>query len=472
MADNSYKNDLIYVQNELLGDIKNVEKKLELKLKKNNQSFEEYKIALEKKMNYLENAYNTLLQKTQNTKNNESFNENKITHEINSINQKMEGNFFILKNDVNNVRKELRDSNYKYEKLISDNLKIPGLVGYKSKFTNFGEFLQNLYKIYNDLLKSKTQQESDFIKYKEKMNNAFAFNKSQFEIIENKIGKKFELKLDDFSKNNNEKISLLEERINTISIENGKYSSDLLAKCNDLTDKCNKIDDILKNALEEYNDKFITFKNTYKKLNEKMIEIEEKYNSFEEKLKSIKDELLTINTIKRISNINIFENRIKDLEKQYLTIENEIKTYKEKNDKEDYFEKFYRNKSSRRTSKNLLYNLSRNESNSIFEKIEKRKMKKSEINDDKNELELLLSSTNSLKNINNQAIEEKKEIFSKTKNILNNKEISKSHKLSRNSYISNKNKFNNSSSRVISGKIFNRFPFISYIQKKIMPITL
>ena len=44
-------------------------------------------------------------------------------------------------------------------------------------------------------------------------------------------------------------------------------------------------------------------------------------------------------------------------------------------------------------------------------------MKKSEINDDKNELELLLSSTNSLKNINNQAIEEKKEIFSKTKNI-------------------------------------------------------
>ena len=93
-------------------------------------------------------------------------------------------------------------------------------------------------------------------------------------------------------------------------------------------------------------------------------------------------------------------------------------------------------------------------------------MKKSEINDDKNELELLLSSTNSLKNINNQAIEEKKEIFSKTKNILNNKEISKSHKLSRNSYISNKNKFNNSSSRVISGKIFNRFPFISYIQKK------
>lgn len=466
MADNSYKNDLIYVQNELLGDIKNVEKKLELKLKKNNQSFEEYKIALEKKMNYLENAYNILLQKTQNTKNNESFNENKIIHDINSINQKMEGNFFILKNDVNNVRKELRDSNYKYEKLISDNLKIPGLVGYKSKFTNFGEFLQNLYKIYNDLLKSKTQQESDFIKYKEKMNNAFAFNKSQFEIIENKIGKKLELKLDDFSKNNNEKISLLEERINTISIENGKYSSDLLAKCNDLTDKCNKIDDILKNALEEYNDKFITFKNTYKKLNEKMIEIEEKYNSFEEKLKSIKDELLTINTIKRISNINIFENRIKDLEKQYLTIENEIKTYKEKNDKEDYFEKFYRNKSSRRTSKNLLYNLSRNESNSIFEKIEKRKMKKSEINDDKNELELLLSSTNSLKNINNQAIEEKKEIFSKTKNILNNKEISKSHKLSRNSYISNKNKFNNSSSRVISGKIFNRFPFISYIQKK------
>ena len=195
-----------------------------------------------------------------------------------------------------------------------------------------------------------------------------------------------------------------------------------------------------------------------------MIKFEDDYNSFEEKLKTIKDELLiNINTNKSVSNITNFDNRIKDLEKQYLTIKNVLRIYKEKNDNEDYFEKFYRNKSSRGTSKNIFNNLSRNEGNSFFERIEKREMKKSEINKDKSEFELLLSSTISHKN-DNQIIEEKKDIFSKTKNILNNRELLKNHRFSRNSYKSQKNKFNNSSSRVISGKIFNHFPFISYIQ--------
>ena len=134
MADNSFKNDLMYIQNELLGDIKNAEKKLEAKLKKNNQSFEEYKIILEKKFDYLENVYNALLQRTQPTKVEETFDEKKIFYEINSINQKMENNYFILKNDICSLRNEMKDNIYKYEKLISDNLQIPGLIGYKSKF--------------------------------------------------------------------------------------------------------------------------------------------------------------------------------------------------------------------------------------------------------------------------------------------------------------------------------------------------
>ena len=36
-----YKVDLMHLQNELLGDIKNVENKIESKLKKTNQSLEE-----------------------------------------------------------------------------------------------------------------------------------------------------------------------------------------------------------------------------------------------------------------------------------------------------------------------------------------------------------------------------------------------------------------------------------------------
>ena len=450
MADNSFKNELMYIQNELLGDIKNVEKKLEVKLKKNNQSFEEYKIVLEKKLDYLENVYNALIQRIQPTKIDEGFDEKKIFYEINSINQKMENNYFILKNDINSLRNEMKDSTYKYEKIISDNLQIPGLIGYKSKFLNISEFLQNLYKKYNDLYKSKSQQESDFIKYKEKLNNAFTFNRNQFEIIESKIINRLELRLNDFSKNNTESINLLEEKINTMREENGKNSEDLFAQCNDLTDRFNKIDDILKSSIEEYNNRFITYKNSFKKVEEKITKFEEQHKSFEEILNSIKEQLqISINTNKNISNITNLDLRIKDLEKQYLTIKNEHEDLE--------IEKFYRNKSPRKEKKEIIKNSNKNESNSISDQ---REIKNPEINNIKNES----SSANYHKKNDNQIFEERKTEFSKTKNILNNIKFSKKHKFSRNTFKSKKERFNNSSSRVISGKIFNRFPFISYIQ--------
>ena len=439
MADNSFKNDLMYIQNELLGDIKNTEKKLEAKLKKNNQSFEEYKIILEKKFDYLENVYNALLQRTQPTKVEETFDEKKIFYEINSINQKMENNYFILKNDICSLRNEMKDNIYKYEKLISDNLQIPGLIGYKSKFLNISEFLQNLYKKNNDLYKSKAQQESDFIKYKEKLNNAFTFNRNQFEIIENKILSRLELKLNEFSKKNTETINILEEKINTMKEENEKNSEDLLAQCNDLVDRFNKIDDVLRSSIEEYNDRFITYNNSFKKVEEKMNKFEDQQKSFEETLNSIKQQLqMSINNNKNISNITNFDIRIKDLEKQYLTIINEHKD----------FEIFYRNKSARKE----------NENNSISE--QRDIIKKSELNNVKNES----SSANSHNKNDNQTLEERKTEFSKTKNILKNIKLPKNHKLSRNAFKSKKERSNNSLSRVISGKIFNRFPFISYIQ--------
>ena len=455
MADNSFKNDLMYIQNELLGDIKNVEKKLEVKLKKNNQSFEEYKIVLEKKLDYLENVYNALIQRIQPTKIDEGFDEKKIFYEINSINQKMENNYFILKNDINSLRNEMKDSTYKYEKIISDNLQIPGLIGYKSKFLNISEFLQNLYKKNNDLYKSKAQQESDFIKYKEKLNNAFTFNRNQFEIIESKIINRLELRLNDFSKNNTESINLLEEKINTMREENGKNSEDLFAQCNDLTDRFNKIDDVLKSSIEEYNGRFITYKNSFKKVEEKITKFEEQHKSFEEILNSIKEQLqISINTNKNITNKNIsnitnLDLRIKDLEKQYLTIKNEHEDLE--------IEKFYRNKSPRKEKKEIIKNSNKNESNSISDQ---REIKNPEINNIKNES----SSANYHKKNDNQTFEERKTEFSKTKNILNNIKFSKKHKFSRNTFKSKKERFNNSSSRVISGKIFNRFPFISYIQ--------
>ncbi len=45
-----FQNDLMHFQNELLGDLKNVENRIETKIKKINQSIDEQKNGLEKKI--------------------------------------------------------------------------------------------------------------------------------------------------------------------------------------------------------------------------------------------------------------------------------------------------------------------------------------------------------------------------------------------------------------------------------------
>lgn len=443
----NYKNDLMYVQNELLGDIKNIENKIELKFKKNNQSFEEYKTALDKKMNYLENAYNALLQKAQNTKDKEVLDEKKIYYEINSVNKKLEDNFYIVKNEVNNLRNEIKDNTYKYQKLISDNFQIPGLVGYNSKFTNITQFLQNLNKNFNDLIKAKVKQESDFTKYKEKIYNSLASNRSYFDILENKIINKFELKLKELSQNNTDSIHSLEEKINAMKIENGKFTYDLANQCNDLIDKFNKNDGLLKSTLDNYNSKLIIYQNTFKNVNEKMNKFGEHYQSLDEKLKLIKEQMLrNINMNKINLNITNLDYKIKDLQKQYLTIKNKIKIYEERNERKDFFENFLN--SPKLIKSNSIKNSIEieNNSNSV--------QRNPEIDESKNPPK------------KNNISEEKKDEFLTTKNIIYNVESYKNPKLSRNilKNKSEKEKFNNSSSRVISGKIFNHFPFVSYAQ--------
>jgi hypothetical protein len=399
----NYKNDLMYVQNELLGDIKNIENKMEIKLKKNNQSFEEYKTAIDKKMNYLENAYNALLQKNQNTKDKESLEEKKIFYEINSVNQKLEDNFYIVKNEVNNLRNEIKDSNYKYQKLFSDNFQIPGLVGYNSKFTNITQFLQNLYKNINDLLKAKVKQESDLIKYKEKINNSLASNRSYFDILENKIINKFELKIKELSKNITDNINLVDEKINTMKIENGKFTHDFVTQYNDLIDKFNKNDEILKNTLDNYNNKLITYQNIFKNLNENKNKFGELCESFDEKLKLIKDQILRNININKINlYITNLDNRIKDLEKHYLTIKNKIKMFEERNARKDFFENFL--SSPKLIKNNLPKDSIEKENNSNNNQ---KKIKNPEIDNIKN----------SPKN-NNNISEEKKDEFSTTKKIV------------------------------------------------------
>ena len=437
MAD-KFQNDLMHVQNELLGDLKNVENKIETKIKKINQTIDEQKNGLEKKLNYLENAYSVLLQRTQNVKTADNSKEEEILSKIEMLNKKIEDHTFRLENKYNNITTELKDTTYKYDKIMSDNFQIPGLIGYRAPFLSMREFLENVNKKLNDTSKIKDQQAIEFKKYKEKMENSINVNKNQFSMLENRINSKIDLQLKDL----------------------GKRYDDLLAQCTDLNDKCNKIDDILKSSLDKNHDEFIKYKNTFKKMNEKLTKFEGLYNSFEEKLQLINEQFVNIN--KNNSNQLLLEKRIKDLEKMYLSMrtENYFSNFEDRKNKSNIIENIDYNDLSK--TNNPEANIEEDDINSLFSNRQIKKLDTANI-----KIEQKTISARNYSKGNDLYNSEDRDEPQNQKNILFDSDLLKDSKhfkgLLNNSNMMSKTK--DSSNRIRSGKIFNKFPFISYDRK-------
>ena len=451
-----YQNDLMHLQNELLGDIKNVENKIDAKIKKINLSLEEQKNGLEKKVLYLENAYNVLLQRTQNVKNNDNPKEKEILSKIENFNKKIEDYSFRLENKINAIKTEFKDISYKYDKVISDNFQIPGLIGYRAPFQNFREFIENLNKRLNDSIKLKDQQVLDLKKYKEKMDSTLSTNKNQFALLENKLNSKNELQIKDLEKRYNERINILEERINSMRIENGKYSYDLLTKCNDLNDKCDKIDSLLKSSLDEYNQEFAQYKNTFNDMNEKLNNFEGQYKIFEERLKLINEQFEKIN--KNSFNFIMIDKKIKEIEKMCLSMKSDyyFSQYEDKRNKSNILDNFENNDLSK--SNNMELYFEENEKNSFFTN---KQIKKLEVNFGKKE-QKNFSARNHIRR-KDLCISEEKNEHPKQNNIIYSSEFAKNSRNFKETLdIVNKKYY---STHVTSGKIFNRFPFISYDRK-------
>ena len=315
------KNDLMIIQNELLGDIKEVETQLNEKIKILTQTMEEKNLGLEKKYNFLEKAYDKLLQKSQSKNNEKGSKENDIDSKLLEINDSFKQNHIKLELKVKELEHNFKDATYKYDRIMTENFNIPGLIGEKRKFNNFRELLETIYKQSSESLKLKEQQSMDLKQFKEKIDSTIAMNKNELKFVENKASRTLELKVKELEKMFKDRINITEDRINKMRMENGKYTFDLMNKLDEVNDKTEKMDSELKETLENNSQSFENFQLIINQANHQLKEFEEKLNIFQTELNSIKEKIE-----KNKSNINKnhsnLKNKIKELEKYILNFKN------------------------------------------------------------------------------------------------------------------------------------------------------
>jgi len=252
MQDESQKNELLEFKNEILGEIRLIEKKFvsefNTKFTEINTTFKEMDLRLDT----ISQNNNSLLDLI--SKKNMNFDK---LEELDIFKNKTEETLITQKIEFENIFQEIEQLNKKYEKIVKENLIVTGYIGLGYKYKNLGEYL-----IYN-------MNEIDKLRYDTQQNKIKVVNweKSAKEIVSSSL-----LRFETYTDNKY-------NRINAIFEQN---LSKLNKKMIDLETEINKYQyeiDILMNSMKNDKQKILKDKNNnIENFEKKLEELNKKLN--------------------------------------------------------------------------------------------------------------------------------------------------------------------------------------------------
>ena len=295
--------DLIIFKEELLKDLRNYKTKTSSNI---NSEFEKYTRLIEKSNNNLENYEkdkSKFMSKIEFTQEKEN-----LFIEMTNKNSELKNQVMINQVHISSCRKDIDNNSYKYDKIISDNLLVPGLIGKSCKYQNLKEYI-----LFN----------------KEEINNALFANRQAANDL-NILKRKTETMIGQF----NTKLKSLEYRITNFI--NSKYNEivqkfevlneDLLKKMSNLTREINSNIEERNNELarmknfvfEENNKAFENFKNIREEIKNDFNAKEKSFNLIKKNILNLTNLLMgrTFNQNKQLIITN-FNNMMLELFKEY-----------------------------------------------------------------------------------------------------------------------------------------------------------
>ena len=249
MNTNINRNDFIFFQNEVFKDLKELEKKINERLNTITSN-----INLNKEVS--DNNYQKFNEKISQIITMIETSEEKLksNEKFDNFKKKLDDIIVINRTKISSLEKAINNITFKYDRIFLDNLTVPGVIGTACPFQNLSSFLDYSNKKMKELLLDKSKQNTDMRSYKEKLEIIIASFNRQIKNVESQFIDYCNNSLKEFEKNSNERFNLLEEKINNMRIENGKYSFDLIQKTNELKiqwDKIQKIQDEIYTRLNE-----------------------------------------------------------------------------------------------------------------------------------------------------------------------------------------------------------------------------
>ena len=236
--------DILYFKDEILHEIKNLEKNFIQKNKETNDIIKENISNFESKYNSLKDNINSLSDKVI-----EGMKIEEKLNELDKIKESLEKETKANKIKISLLEKETHDGIYGINELLKQTILYPGIIGSRGKFKNFHEFIDFLLAESNANSNFRSQKIMDLNSFKLKIDknlNIMSFkiqsnltNSNSY--TDNKIQSILD-KLENFYRKN-------KKNMDDLRIENSDYVIQLERDTKDLR---NEIDNIKKNKSEFY----------------------------------------------------------------------------------------------------------------------------------------------------------------------------------------------------------------------------
>ena len=337
------RNNFTFFQNEILKDIKTIEKKLNEKIISISKNFQNTALIIEQKYEDAKIRVEEIKKRIESEDIIEQIND-----KINKVNSKLEETALINSTKISSLEKDLSNACYKYDKIFINNISIPGLIGDGCPYSTMKSFLEFVNTKLRELISTKERSSVDFKRYEEWVKSTL--NKFQEEITDNKnsIYNYLAKEIKQYDKRSFDKMNIVEDKLSFIKIENGQYNYNLSKKWEELDEKLK--------LFYTMNDNLI---NTYNNSRKEFIQIKKRFNDLSDYFKDIKY------TKSNISTKSIFDELSKKIKMNKLQIKSNDESSKNSNvlpSIEDISQIKSNNKIDRGVFQNFYYNIEKKKS--------------------------------------------------------------------------------------------------------------
>jgi len=213
------RNDLNIFENEVLKDIKIMEKKFNEKITIITTNFQNTSLIMEQKYENIKIKIEEIME----TLESQSFID-RINKRLDQFNSKLEEKIVFYNTKISTFEKDLSNACFKYDNLFLKNLSSPGLIGDGCPYPSMKVFLVYINNKIKDLISSKDKFDVDFKYYQNGVKLTLdKFRKEQINIENNHL-EFLEKEINKYDKRSFEKMNMVEEKLNSIRIENGSYN--------------------------------------------------------------------------------------------------------------------------------------------------------------------------------------------------------------------------------------------------------